>query len=1267
MKLTNAARYLLPLIAIAGMLSAGSSGADVLPPPVDEGQGVIFRASFDSTLQAEVAQGGALPVRSRGGVWPKEMTAKWVPGRFGMALTGPGAFDGYPALGNFLAERGTVAFHIRKTGAAYSFDPFTIRTMDPYYWTMYLRMIADAGGGFSVWFPNELYVPLVTAKTAGRPNEFTDNAWHHVAIVWDQAYGVQTYLDGRLWGSTWGKASWLSRGLDPDFIGLINGERVAYDELCIFDRPLSAEQVAALAATNTVPAASALPPAPFDDQRRANRLKEFGWERPDPGIPTAVLGRTGLGANAVRQIAPVEGLAIKKECNGVFDGKLGTSWPPTYNYRFNGGNGLHVRVDGEYDYMTLEGNFVGKVYGDRSLLMPTDRAPLLQLKSRSFVTRTALAAPRQGWLSFFTDKDVPSLNDVMPDEPTPSVRIEELGFFRRGTHSLTGTPERLYLGPAGTATGWESLGAQFNGRFGPGDRAAFSLAKAPPQNAGGQAVDALRFHHLIFPAPDKATLVQGMRLALRVRGGGAENLLRVEVRDPLLPARRTTMAEFALRGGSDEAQWLDVTVDFVDRMVYPGTRLWVTLAFKERVDVLWAGERESSFVELYTAPDGAVTPEYFEHEMAFVKSRFREMSEPRPWGVHKEPEKELADRNLGARELFRPLERLRELRPEDARVQAMWLWTHKFTVDTSPVTPKAVAGCPDAPQWALLQRELLTSCRDVYSWWMENRQAANGEFGDAWGDDTDLIQGVVKSALFADPDGRLARCARLVADGSYRDQMKRGINAVMMDPLHAYEEGLNAQAVAAQVAYGHPLYLERMMEASATVRDHLTAFDAKGRRRFRSNWFGATQMRDKGEYGVDVPSNALFMHPALILAYYCQSPDAVQLMREWVDGWIAAKSEGEASARPAGRSFPTAIRMDGTVERWDRRFRGYGLPGVFVGLYHLTRDPRYIDLSIWREGAGLPSNAEVLYGGLDRSQHHAALLAWAEGADLTRVAVDQFGHEARRRYLKYELTGDERPAIEALEASVRNIRTMFMGYTWCEPIDDRIWLPDDAGIVMAMGDLPHERNDLWPRHWVSYGGFGDFAAWLREKSEGRLKLWIYSFKDGPDPGVVRVWRSPAGTYRVRFGPADAQGNLAAGAGESSLFLHRAAAIPLRLPPRKLCVLEVELVKASAEDFYARPDLAVCADDAVRAGDKVKVVVHNLGVSAASNVVVRLADAAGKTLDEKVLPRVEPPVKFQPSRVEVELKAPAAGRVRVIVDPENRIAELNEENNAAEIN
>ena len=367
MKLMNAVGCLVALVVL---LSAGSLAAAVLPPPADEGRGLLFHASFDQTLRAEVAQGERFPIRTRSGVWPKQMEGKWIAGRFGMALTGPGALDSYEALGNALPERGTIAFHMRKTGAAYHFDPFVLRTMDPYYWTMYLRMTADAGGGFAVAFPDELFVPFAVSNTTGRGKEFTDGAWHHVAIAWDQAYGVQLYLDGRLWGSNWGKSSWTSRGFDPDFIALINNERVAYDELYAFDRPLTPEQVAALARENTVPAQAALPVVAFDARRRANRIKELGWEQPDPAMPVITLGRTGLGANAITQVAPAEGVAVRKECNNVFDGKLGTAWPPTYNYHFNGGNGLHVRVDGDYDYVVLEGNFEGKVYGERSLAAP---------------------------------------------------------------------------------------------------------------------------------------------------------------------------------------------------------------------------------------------------------------------------------------------------------------------------------------------------------------------------------------------------------------------------------------------------------------------------------------------------------------------------------------------------------------------------------------------------------------------------------------------------------------------------------------------------------------------------------------------------------------------------------------------------------------------------------------------------------------------------------------------------------------------------------
>ena len=138
-------------------------------------------------------------------------------------------------------------------------------------------------------------------------------------------------------------------------------------------------------------------------------------------------------------------------------------------------------------------------------------------------------------------------------------------------------------------------------------------------------------------------------------------------------------------------------------------------------------------------------------------------------------------------------------------------------------------------------------------------------------------------------------------------------------------------------------------------------------------------------------------------------------------------------------------------------------------------------------------------------------------------------------------------------------------------------------------------------------------------------------------------------------------------------LHRFAGVRLTLPPRQLIAVDIALVERSDEDFWARPDVAVTADDASWSddGDALTVVLHNVGNSGAENVVVRLTDRRGKRLAERTVLHIEAPLDLVPRRVPLtftRLKR-AVGRrglVELRVDPENVIAELNEDNNAARI-
>ncbi|MBT3380542.1 MAG: hypothetical protein HN742_00170 [Lentisphaerae bacterium] len=1255
-------RHLVVLLS-SGLIACGwvtAAPPPALPPP-DTSQGLLFHASFDVDRRADVAVGEDLPCRSR---YAREnRTAEGgthTPGVFGAALSGrcgKGGSGHYAGLGNVLPERGTIAFFVRQVDMHYGFEPLWLTTVDSYYWGMFLRF-CNKNQSLSVWNIDEVYRPDVL-HPRGTPR-LESGEWTHLALVWDQAYGATFYVNGAPAGSDWGERSWTSRGVDPDGIRLFYNDHVFYDELYVFDFPLSAAQLQTLHGTNTPPAAPA--ETIFDERRGDNRLQELSWTQPDPAVAQVAINAPA-SANTIRRILPLDARAVKKYGGGAIDGKLGQGWPPLYNYRFNGGNGLHIHVGQPFDLITIEGYFNGDIHGSHQLT-PTD-APWMHVNSPMFKKRLALTTPRPaGWLSLFKQK-MEDKGDLPDKELVTRSRVCEVSFFRRSSGPCAGAGRELFhLIPASIAAGRQLLGHELSGRYGRGDRATFAAQPNRP-SPGGQRLAPLRFHHLVIPATDSERYLHGIELSWQLRGALPGNLMHVELRDPTLPARRPFSVDLHLTGSGQDGR-LNVALDTVDRVIPPGKPLWLVFCFRDPVDIVWDSESIST-VTLLTGSRDSVLPEFTTMELGFLKARFRAMSEPRPWGAHEEPEKVLPQFSLLARELFYPLQYLWEINPDDPKVKALWLWTHKFYTDTTPVDPMPVPGAEDAPRWALLQREFLRRYRDVFLWWIEHRQTPNGEFGDAWGDDTDLTQNLPKLFYAGGPTERLSQAARLVADGVYDDGLiERGINRRLMDTLHAYEEGVNVQPVMGLIDYGEPKYIERMMEAVRTVRSELMAPDVKGRLRFRSSWFGAEGIRDQGRFGRDQPGNALFMHPALFLTYYSRNTFALAMLRDWIDGWLDIYSTG--IEHEPKRRFPKHTLLDGSVIGWDSKIRGYGYLCCYAGLHEVTGDPRYRSLTpYWTGGKGpggsfmRGSNYTPALELIDRQKWREQLIAWAREAQTQYPTSDRISGAARERYMLWEVTGDEAAAYEALEAGIRNLRLTYDAYTWGEPINDRIWATDLPLVMMMQGEISHHRNQLWPRHYVSYEGFSDLTAWVRRRSNTALTVWVYSFAQEAEAGAVRVWRTEHGNYRVSFGPDTDGDEEPENPSIQQLELHRSAEVPLVLPPRKLMALTITQTSRGDGDYWQRPDLALARDTIEIAEGAIEAWVHNLGSGIARNVLVQLQDASGKMLEQTTIAALDAPVDCIPRKTRVRFTN-VPGAQRIAVDPQRGVPELNQANN-----
>jgi hypothetical protein len=708
-------------------------------------------------------------------------------------------------------------------------------------------------------------------------------------------------------------------------------------------------------------------------------------------------------------------------------------------------------------------------------------------------------------------------------------------------------------------------------------------------------------------------------------------------------------------------------LDLPDRIVPANRPLWLVLVSERDLVVDLGGGAGASRVETLEADPSEVAGEFAAHELPFVRTWFRELSEDRPWVHHPRPEETLVEFDPRASQLFAPLVLLHEHAPDHPRLRSIWAWTHKFDLHEPRVELRPPSGHESAPRWAVLQRELLQRCRRVLHWWIENRQSERGEFGDDWNDDTDFIQNFPGVALLGDPGAALRASAKRVADGVYASGRMResGLSSLVQGPLHAYEDGANAQQVMALLDPGNPLYLERLMQSARAVQEKLLIAPRPGRSSFRSARFSADEVIS-GPWEWDSTGHAVLLAPALTVSNYNRNARAVAQVRSWADTWLDEFERAERKGgHPPGLPFASRRAADGTVLEWDRLPRGWGFASIFPALYSLTGSERYRQaVRFWTDpphpGAFLETMPELhLVVGLVDPKDRSRLLGWSRKAELRRLSDDALGDAARRRVVEWELTGNESAAIAGLEAAIASLDLLGDAYTWAEPINDRIWLPFAPLSALALGGVAHQRNQLWPQHDVSYEDFSDIAAWVREHTGDRLRIWLYSFAPDTQRGSVRFWRLAPGRYRVRVGPDSDSDGIPDTGEERDLRLQRFSLLPVELAPGTRTALELRAVSVEPATS-ALSDLAV--SEPRWNGTALGLTLHNLGNADALDALVRVVDAEGRTLTEQHVKRLEAPTDLSPRRQGLLFEVDPARAAAVLADPDQEIPELNETNN-----
>ena len=428
-------------------------------------------------------------------------------------------------------------------------------------------------------------------------------------------------------------------------------------------------------------------------------------------------------------------------------------------------------------------------------------------------------------------------------------------------------------------------------------------------------------------------------------------------------------------------------------------------------------------------------------------------------------------------------------------------------VPDSPKPPFTQAAVPaGTPAWAFRQVELMKHVERFVTWWIEERQIENGEFGGGLSDDGDLTNiwpAAIMLGIQPDKvrDSLMRELEAFYAQGMFTN----GLSTIQTDELHSYEEGIQVLAQALMVDYGSPTQIERAMETTRGAQG-VTGVNAAGHRHIRSTYFSGSKIATDSVWGGAKLSSYLLLHPSSLLVEFSGHPAARQWLLELSDGLLAHRRQDKDGK----------FRVDSTI-RFDT---DEGTPGpmgriwsMFWMAYDWTGKAAYL-APLEDEGAGMATlvNANVLDRLGRRDAWKAALVPG----------------QPRARHAAWQVTGDK-TFLESLYAD--QIETAALreyintdGHLW----SDRVNVPTDDLQRARLGGVALVRNAIYPGHTVSWrftapARATSVAILIPDATRTQFTVIAYNLEKVPVRATMTAWQVEPGQWEVTEG-LDANGD-----------------------------------------------------------------------------------------------------------------------------------------------
>ena len=760
----------------------------------------------------------------------------------------------YWAPGNIFAQRGTLSFFWRSrypVGPT-PFPVFRVGYADHSSWDMVWLRIDYNGAGFDAFVTD---IGLSRTRISWYTDKFpSPDKWIHIALSWDETEGIKFYVNGKMVARQSVTGTVYDTGLDQfgPHSRIISPYQVqsAYsfsrggdlDEIRIYDRMLPDESIPILASGKGVKKLSPFKRDLADDRWRNEWWLRNGWNLPDtppPLLPSS--------ESAVRKIEIHEAYDIRRWFWKANDGIRETTWPGVYNMS---------RLPGRYDYFVLpdwdcysgSGQTVrftlpeepwnhieiwGKAWGQ--LTLEDDKNPdyTFGIRSRTQIKSVHhFSQSRTGGIIRF--------DNALIEEPIGSFEVYNVS---AGSAPKGIAEETFILEPLSGVPGNNSLKEVIsfvNGRYPSDERSMMigtpgrEIAKASNTISSGSS---LPFIHIMIPYSDaRGKGLDGIEIKLPVMNVQPvrDGLFPVNIRvkDPLWQMRDLADFSFSVKPGDSPVLWIDTR----DRLLPENRALYLTISGAG--SDLNPGLLNGTVVRLVykTAEDSR--NEHITDRFTQIKDLYAHIVEERPVT----PRFNLYNRFIAD---------CNDLLSADPN---HWLTkAYKYALTGAGKPEYVVPEAPDdLPEWAFLQIEYLKKLEKIASYYIDNRQIANGEFGGGLSDDGDLTNMWPGMAFIGIEPDKLLR-SLLLHMSAYYDQDRpsyeaglkqrslplftNGLATIFTDELHSLEEGIQVVAQCMLLDYGNPLHMERGMETASRMLNDITGFNSAGHRHFRSRYY----------------------------------------------------------------------------------------------------------------------------------------------------------------------------------------------------------------------------------------------------------------------------------------------------------------------------------------------------------------------------------------------------------------------------------------------